>query len=68
MKDKLHKIIRKLRYNMPVVHMVNKLDKDIIGMVSKYTIDYDKFIIDDINIICNDIQDSVIQNKKVYKI
>lgn len=65
MKDKLHKIIRKLRYNMPVVHMVNKLDKDILNSGSKYIIE-----IEEINIISNDIKESVIRNRynKVYKI
>ena len=63
MKDNLHKIMRKARYNMPVVHMDNKLDKDILTMVSKSIIQNDKFIIEDMNIICNDIKESVIRNK-----
>ena len=70
MKDKFHKIMRKARYNMPVVCMVNKLDKDIINSGSKYIIENDKLIIEDMNIICNDIKESVIRNRynKVYKI
>lgn len=68
--DKFHKIMLKARYNMPLVHMVNKLDKDILNSGSKYIIENDKFIIEDMNIICNDIKESVIRNKynKVYKI
>ena len=65
MKDKLYSVMRKVRYNMPVVHMVNKLDKDILNSGSKYIIE-----IEDINIISNDIKESVIRNRynKVYKI
>jgi hypothetical protein len=48
---------------MPLVHMDNKLDKDILTMVSKSIIQNDKFIIEDMNIIWNDIKDSVIKNK-----
>ena len=70
MKDKLHGIIRKARYNMPVVHIVRKLDKDILNSGSKYIIENDKLIIEDMNIISNDIKESVIRNRynKVYKI
>lgn len=65
MKDKLYSVMRKVRYNMPVVHMVNKLDKDILNSGSKYIIE-----IEEINIISNDIKESVIRNRynKVYKI
>lgn len=68
--NKFHKIMRKARHNMPLVHMVNKLDKDILNSGSKYIIENDKFIIEDINIISNNIKESVIRNKynKVYKI
>lgn len=71
MKDnKLYKIMRKVRYNMPVVHIVNKLDKDILDIASKNIIENNKLIIENMNIICNDIKESVIQNKykKIYKI
>jgi len=70
MKDKLHDIMLKVRYNMPVVHIVRKLDKDIINSGSKYIIENDKVIIEDMNIICNEIKESVIRNRynKVYKI
>jgi hypothetical protein len=63
MKDKLYTVIRKARYNMSVVHMDNKLEKDILDIVSKNIIQNDKFIIEDMNIICNDIKESVIRNK-----
>ena len=68
--DKFHKIMRKARYNMPVVYMVNKLDKDIINSGLKYIIENDNLIIEEINIICNDMKESVIRNRfnKVYKI
>lgn len=70
MKDKLYTVMRKARYNMPVVHIVNKLEKAILDIVSKNIIQNDKFTIEDINIITNNINDSLIQkyNNKVYKI
>lgn len=70
MKDKLHTVMLKTRYNMPVVHMVNKLDRDILNSGLKYIIENQNLIIEDINIICNDIKESVIRNryKNVYKI
>jgi hypothetical protein len=68
--DKLLKILHKARYNMPVVYIVNKLDKDILDIASKNIIENNKLIIENMNIICNDIKESVIRNKynKVYKI
>lgn len=68
--DKFHKILLKVRYNMPVVYEVNKLDKYMLSVVSRDLLENDKLVIENINIICNDIQDSVIRNKynKVYKI
>lgn len=68
--DKFHKILLKARYNMPVVYKINKLDKYILSMVSRNILENDKFVIESINIIFNDIKDSVIRNKykKVYKI
>lgn len=70
MKDKFHKIMWKARHNMPVVRMVNKLDKDILNIASKSIIENDKLIIEEINIIFNDMKESVIRNRynKVYKI
>ena len=70
MKDKLYTVMRKARYNMPVVHIVNKLEKNILNSGSKYIIENDKLIIEDMNIISNDIKESVIRNRynKVYKI
>lgn len=70
MKDKLYNIMRKARYNMPVVHIVNKLEKDILDIVSKNIIQNDKFIIEDINTITNNIKESIIYNKyqRVFKI
>jgi hypothetical protein len=50
--------------------IVNKLEKDILDIVSKNIIQNDKFTIEDMNMITNNIKDSLIQNKynKVYKI
>ena len=69
MKDKLYTVMRKVRYNMPVVHIVNKLEKGMLDIVSKNIIEKME-IIEDINIISNNIKESVIQNKynRVFKI
>ena len=50
MKDKLQDIMLKVRYNMTVVHIVNRLEKDMLDIVSKNIIEKMR-IIEDINII-----------------
>lgn len=68
--DRFHKILLKARYNMPVVYEVNKLDKYMLSVISRNILENDKLVIENLNIISNNIKDSVIRNKynKVYKI
>lgn len=71
MNDKLHKIMFKSRYNMPVVYFVRELDKHILNIVSGTILENDKLVIQNFNLVSNTISNSlIIQSKynKVYKI